>query len=279
MPRQDRFITINGTELHYSDWGDEEAPPVVCVHGLSRVGRDFDPLAAALEDSYRVLCPDVPGRGLSEWAEQPAEEYRGPAIATLLVEFCRELDLAPVRWIGTSMGGSLGISLAADALSDRLSHLVVNDVGPDPPGTDTEGGVDRIIDYLTNPPRFDRLTDLEDYYRNVYESFSAMTASEWRRFTLTSARRTDTGAFTPNYDPRVVEPLLARAQPELWAAWDAIEAEILLLRGTESDILSESTYQEMQARQPAADTLEFDCGHAPALNVPAQIDPIRVFLD
>lgn len=279
MARQDRFITLDGTELHYSEWGPPDAPPVICVHGISRVGRDFDPLASALEDDYRVLCPDMPGRGLSEWANHPAEEYAGSAMTARLVAFCHELELEPVRWIGTSMGGSLGITLAAGALTDRLSHLVVNDVGPDSAGSTTEDGVDRIIEYLSNPPRFDRLTDLQEYYHDVYEPFSAMTDAEWRRFTLTSARRTDTGQLTPNYDPRVVEPLLAGEQPTQWDSWNAIDAEIMILRGTDSDILSQPTFEEMQARQPAAETLEIDCGHAPALNVPEQIDPIRAFLD
>lgn len=279
MTRQDSFITLDGTELHYSEWGQPDAPPVICVHGLSRVGRDFDPLAAALEDEYRVLCPDLPGRGLSEWADHPGEAYTGSAMTALLEAFCNDLARAPVRWIGTSLGGSLGISLAAGALADQVSHLVVNDVGPDPAGADTEGGVERIIDYLSNPPRFERFTGLQAYYRDVYEPFSAMTAAEWRRFTRTSARRTDAGELTPNYDPRVVEPLLAGGQPTLWDAWDAIDADLLILRGRDSDILSQATFEEMQSRQPAAETLEIDCGHAPALNVPEQIDPIRAFLD
>ncbi len=278
MARQDRFITLDGTELHYSEWGSPDAPPVICVHGLSRVGRDFDPLAAALEADYRVLCPDMPGRGLSEWADHPTEAYTGTAMAALLVAFCEELALEPVRWIGTSMGGSLGISLAAGTLADRLSHLVVNDVGPDPAGSTTEGGVDRIIEYLSNPPRFERFTGLQAYYQDVYAPFSAMSDGEWRRFTRTSARRADTGELTPDYDPRVVEPLLAGDQPALWDAWDAIEAEMMILRGTDSDILTHESFAEMQARQPAAETLEIDCGHAPALNVPEQIDPIRTFL-
>ncbi|MFC6963492.1 alpha/beta fold hydrolase [Halocatena marina] len=106
-----RFVTVDGTELHYSEWGDETAPPVVCAHGLSRVGRDFDPIARSLSDTYRVLCPDLPGRGLSEWYGDPAG-YSNQAMVELLTEFCDVLDLESIRWIGTSMGGGLGMALA-----------------------------------------------------------------------------------------------------------------------------------------------------------------------
>ncbi|MFC7046722.1 alpha/beta fold hydrolase [Halobacteriaceae archaeon GCM10025711] len=113
MARSDQFVTVDGTELHYSAWGDEDAPPVVCVHGLSRVGRDFDGLAARLEDEYRLVCPDMPGRGLSEWADFPEAEYSPEAMSALLVAFVDELDIDTMRWVGTSMGGMLGMGLAA----------------------------------------------------------------------------------------------------------------------------------------------------------------------
>jgi pimeloyl-ACP methyl ester carboxylesterase len=282
MPRTDAFVTVDGTELHYSAWGDPDAPPVVCVHGLSRVGRDFDPLAERLEDDYRLLCPDMPGRGLSEWAEEGAAEgvYTGAAMADLCESFCDELGLGELGWVGTSMGGTLGMALAAGPMRDRITHLVLNDVGPAPAADeDAEEGIERIVDYLTDPPTFRRLTGLEAFYRETYDTFSEMTDAEWRTFTVASARRVEGGRFAPAYDPRVVEPLLTEAPGvDPWDTWEAIEAPTLVLWGRHSDILADDTVAEMRERRPEVRTEEYDCGHAPALNVDAQVRPIEEFL-
>ena len=280
MTRTDEFVVAGDTELHYSAWGDADAPPVVCVHGLSRVGRDFDPLARRLADDYRVLCPDVPGRGLSEWADDPESAYTGSALGERCVEFCDALDLDELRWVGTSMGGQLGMGLAAGPLADRITHLVMNDVGP-APGEDEDAaeGIERIVEYLSNPPAYDRLTDLEAFYRDNYDTFSEMSDDEWRRFTVTSARRTEDGQFSPAYDPDVVEPLLTEEQDtDPWAVWEAVDAPTLVLKGEHSDILADATFEEMRERRPDVETETFDCGHAPSLNVPEQNDPIERFL-
>lgn len=280
MGRTDEFLTVDGIEIHYAAWGEADAPPVVCVHGLSRVGRDFDSLARELQDTYRVLCPDMPGRGLSEWAADPDSEYTGTAMAALCVEFVDALGIEDFRWVGTSMGGSLGIELAGGELSDRITHLVLNDVGP--AATDDEEaaeGVERIIEYLTNPPEVERLTELEAFYRETYATFSEMSDREWRAFTLTSSRRTEDGLFTPAYDTRMVRPFVTEPSPiAQWERWDAVHVPTLLLRGVESDILSDETAREMVERRPETAALEFDCGHAPSLNVPNQIEPIREHL-
>lgn len=281
MTRRDRFVTVDGTELHYSEWGAVEDPPVVCVHGLSRVGRDFDPIAEVLADDYRVLCVDMPGRGLSEWAAMPIEDYTGASMTDRCVGFCDQLGLEAIRWIGTSMGGSIGIELAGGDFAVRITHLVLNDVGPAAAEDDAaDGGLDRIIDYLTNPPSFDRLTALEAYYRETYKPFSEMADEEWRRFTTTSYRRNERGEFMPAYDTRVVEPLLTESPPiAQWDRWESIDIPTLVLKGDHSDILADSTFEEMRARRPAIDTRTYDCGHAPALNVRDQIDPIVSLLD
>ena len=276
--RTDEFVTADGVELHYSAWGDPSNPPVVCVHGLSRVGRDFDPLARELDD-YRVLCPDVQGRGLSEWApEEAAEEwYAGSRLARTLEAFFDELGIGEARYVGTSMGGQLGIGLAAGPLEDRITHLVVNDVGPAPADDeDAQEGIDRIVEYLTDPPQFDRLTELEAYYRETYSTFSEMTDDEWRVFTVGSARRTGEGDFAPAYDPRVVEPLLTEERGvDPWAAWEAVDVPTLVLKGERSDILADETFEEMRERRPEIETLVVDSGHAPSLNVSDQVEPVR----
>lgn len=248
---------------------------MVCVHGLSRVGRDFDPLAAALAGDFRVLCPDVPGRGLSEWADDPADYAPEPLLNTL-VGFCDKLDLDALCWIGTSMGGQPGMAAAAGPLRDRVSHLVVNDVGPAP--DEDDGGVERIVKYLSDPPVFDALTGLEEYYRETYASFGDLSDVEWRRFTRTSARRRDDGRFTPDYDPRIVDPLLsADPVPDPWAMWESITANVFVIHGRNSDVLSDATFREMRERRPDTGTLEVNCGHAPALNDAEQIGAVRSF--
>jgi pimeloyl-ACP methyl ester carboxylesterase len=282
MERTDRFVTVEDTEIHYSAWGDETAPPVVCAHGLSRVGRDFDPIARSLADTYRVLCPDMPGRGLSEWADDPATEYTDEAMVRLVVDFCDTLDLDSIRWIGTSMGGGLGMALAGGPLADRITHLVVNDISPDPTNDADTDALGRIVEYVPNPPRVDTVTELEAYYRETYESlFSEMTDEEWRRFTVTSMRRTDDGQVTSAYDPRIIESLTedsSETDADPWEVWEAILADIFIVHGTESGILPPEALDEMLERQPDTEVLDVECGHAPALNVDEQIEPIRDFL-
>lgn len=281
LDRTDEFVVVDDTELHYSAWGDETAPPVVCVHGLSRVGRDFDFLAEELADEYRVLCLDMPGRGLSQWADEGEADdlYTGSRMTELLVGFFDELDLESARYVGTSMGGQLGIALAGGPLRERISHLVINDVGPTPAEDEAaQEGIERIIGYLTDPPSFPRLTGLEAFYRETYATFSPMTDAEWRVFTVGSARRTEDGEFAPAYDPRVVEPLLTEeTDVDPWAVWEAIETPTMVLKGERSDILADATFERMQATRDI-ETHEYDCGHAPSLNVPEQVDPIRRFL-
>lgn len=285
MSRTDRFLTVDGVELHYSVWGDPDDPPVICVHGLSRVGRDFDALAAELEEEYYVVCPDMPGRGWSEWPEDTAA-YTNEAMAERLVGFCDELGSEELRWVGTSMGGGLGIALAGGALADRITHLVVNDVSPDPVSDAEDAALERIVEYVGDPPIVDTVTELEAYYREVYGGrFSAMTDEEWRTFTLTSARRTDDGGVTRAYDPRILEGLAdedddgSEGNPDGWSIWEGIDAELMVVHGVDSEILPTPVYEEMLARRPDAESVEVDSGHAPMLNTPEQIEPIVEFLD
>jgi pimeloyl-ACP methyl ester carboxylesterase len=280
--RTDRFVTIDGIEHHYSDWGDESAPPVVCAHGLSRVGRDFDSIARRLADTYHVLCPDMPGRGLSEWGDDPATEYTNAAMIERCVGFCDALDLDSIRWVGTSMGGALGMALAGGPLAERISHLVVNDISPDPTTDADEDALGRIVEYVPNPPVVDTVTELETYYRETYEPFfSAMSEEEWRRFTVTSARRTDDGRITPTHDPQIVESVTAEedSTPDPWEVWEGIPANVFIIHGTESGILPHDAFERMCELQPDAETLAVDSGHAPALNVEKQIEPIREFFE
>jgi pimeloyl-ACP methyl ester carboxylesterase len=282
MTRRDAFTTVDGFEIHYSEWGEPSDPTVLCVHGLSRVGRDFDPLAAALAADYHLVCPDMPGRGLSEWADDPAEWYTNEAMLELLVALVDRLDVESLRYVGTSMGGGLGIALAGGPLANVISHLVVNDVSPDPAAGADQEAIDRIAEYVPNPPTVETLTELEAYLKELYEGrFSQMTEQEWRRLTLTAARRTDDGGFTPGYDPRIAVGLeddeATGDETDPWDLWAGLDSEILILRGVDSGILPTAPYERMLELQPEAATVEVDCGHAPSLNTDEQIEPIRDF--
>ena len=277
MARRDEFVTVDGIEIHYSAWGDSTDPTVLCVHGLSRNGRDFDPLARELQDDYHVICPDMPGRGWSEWADDPEERYTNAALVETLIGFCDALELDTFRYVGTSMGGGLGMALAGGPLADRIERLVVNDVPPNPEEDAEPEAMGRIVEYVPNPPTVGTLSELEAYFRDLYEGrFSEMSDDEYRRLTMTSARRTGDGDFAPAYDPAI---LVSGEDdgPDPWDVWAAIDVPILLFRGIDSDILPADAYQRMLEVQPDAETVEIDCGHAPALNTPEQIEPIRGF--
>ena len=276
--RRDGLVDVDGTEIHYSAWGDRDADPVVCVHGFSRTGRDFDDLAAALADDYRVLCPDVPGRGMSEWSQSPETDYTAAALAGAIEGFVDAVGLDAMRWVGTSMGGAMGIRLAGTTLRDRITHLVLNDIGPGPVEDEGErGGTERIGDYLANPPRVRTLSALEAYFRDVYGANKPN--ADLRRLALTSARRTDDGDWTPNYDPEIVAVRFDDPEPrDLWDEWEAVRADPLILRGAESDVLSGAELAEMTRRRDA-EVVEYPgIGHAPSLASPEQIAAVSDFL-
>lgn len=276
--RTDRFATVDGTEIHYSEWGDRSDPPVVCVHGFSRTGRDFDDLAHALSAEYWVVCPDVPGRGLSQWSQTPEEDYTSDALAAAITGFADEIGIDEMRWVGTSMGGAMGIRLASGALRDRITHLVLNDIGPGPvaPDPDREAG-ERISSYLSNPPTVRTLGELEAYFQQIYGGNKPN--ADIRRLTVTSARRTDDGHWTPNYDPDIVSVRFGDGEPrDLWDEWDRLTAEILVLRGEESDVLSTAELDTMADRTDCAVIEYAGVGHAPSLATAEQIDDVTGFL-
>lgn len=277
--RTDQFVSVNERELHYSEWGEAKSSVVLCLHGFSRVGRDFDPLAKRLADEFRVICPDMPGRGLSEWSQNPKRDYTVSSYVDIVAGLCDVVDISPKTIIGTSMGGILTLQLAAHQISEEVTHIVLNDSGP-AKLQKTEDGIERIISYLSDQPTFDTVMELKAYYQDIYDTFSPMTAAEWNRFTITSARRTDDGKLTPNYDPRAVEPYFsARDQYELWDEWNTIDANALVLRGEHSDILTKELLNRMIEEKPSCETIEVSgCGHVPSLNVGEQIEPIVSFL-
>ncbi|KRC73553.1 hydrolase [Achromobacter sp. Root83] len=271
-----RYLRCAGRELHYTEWGDADAPTIIMWHGLARTGRDFDDLAQALADDYRIICPDTIGRGLSQWSPAPLAEYRLDFYAALARALLDGLALERVRWVGTSMGGAIGMHAAANTLQGRISHLVVNDIGPELP----RPAIERIVAYAGNPPAFDTVTELEDWLRAAYKPYGWQSDEQWRRMAETSVRRLPDGRVTTHYDPAIVGQFSHHpCDYDRWSGYDSLRMPLLLLRGADSDLLLPEVAQAMTERGPRAQRIDFpDCGHAPALNVPPQIEAIRQFL-
>lgn len=267
---------LAGFEVHVVEWGVGHPETVVLWHGLARTSRDFDPLAKVLAKTWHVLAVDTIGRGLSQWARDPVADYCLAVYERIVLGLLERFGVMVPRWVGTSMGGALGIRLAGGALQDRISHLVVNDIGPELPAA----AVERILTYVSAPPTFDTIAELEAWLRQVYAPYGFLPADQWRRMALTSARRTGDGRVTLHYDPRITDQF--RHHPDdydQWDAWEAIAAKTLLLRGAQSDLLVPAVARRMAETGPRPGVLDVaGTGHAPALNVPGQIDPVIAFL-
>ena len=277
MSFRSRYLTCEDREIHFTEWGAGNAETVIAWHGLARTGRDMDEIAAHLAPRYRVICPDTIGRGLSQWSPHAEKEYCLDFYGQLAVSLADQLGLSTFHWLGTSMGGALGIHLAAGPLRGRIRRLVLNDIGPKL----GESAVQRIRSYAGNPAQFDRLSELEGYFRTIYKPYGWLSDEQWRRLTETSARRTAEGKVTPHYDPKMV--LQFECHPDdydQWDEWDAIDVPTLCLRGETSDLLLADVAEEMRKRGPRAVVVTIPgCGHAPALNVPEQFGLVERFLN
>lgn len=273
-----RYLTLSGRNVHLLDWGRVDAPAVILWHGFARNAHDFANLADALSNRYRLLAVDTIGRGLSEWSPDPDAEYTVPFYARQAVELFEQLKIGTARWVGTSMGGLIGMAVAATALKDRITHLVLNDVGP----AIVPGAVSRILTYAGAPPAFATLPELEQYFRTIYAPFGIASDAGWRRLAETSARRLPDGRLTPHYDPQIAAVLgrqAAAVTGDAWPLYDQITARTLLLRGAVSDLLTDDTAAEMTRRGPKARRIDMPgIGHAPALDSPDQIALIAEFL-
>jgi pimeloyl-ACP methyl ester carboxylesterase len=263
--------------VSYYEWGDpRNERVVVCVHALTRCARDFDAFAAALANEFRVVCPDLPGRGDSDWLRTPAE-YVTPTYVNDMVTLIARLDVATVHWVGTSLGGIVGMALASQAGSP-ITRLVVNDVGP----AITAASIARMRSYVGKAPPFATFDEAERYVRNVSAPFGRHTDAEWRSLTANGVRRQADGTFRVHYDPAIAVPFAALdtgADVETWPIWDAIECATLVLRGADSDLLAHDTAIAMTQRGPRAKLVEFaDIGHAPTLMHADQIAVVREFL-
>jgi pimeloyl-ACP methyl ester carboxylesterase len=252
------------------------AEPVIAWHGLARTGRDMDPIAARLSARHRVICPDTIGRGLSQWSSDPAREYCLAFYERLAAELLDQLGIRSCLWLGTSMGGAIGLRAAAGALRGRIRRLVLNDIGPELAAP----AVDRIRTYAGSPPAFATMGELEGYFRTVYRPYGWLPDAQWRALAETSARRLPDGRLTPHYDPAMVLQFEHHPDDYLqWSAWDALDLPVLVLRGESSDLLLPEVAEAMRTRGPRAVVATIPgCGHAPALNTPEQFALVERFL-
>ena len=274
---------LDGSGLHrmaYWEWGDPaNRRLLVCVHGLSRQGRDFDTLARDLCSVYRVVCPDVVGRGRSDFLADPMG-YQIPAYVADMVTLLARLDATTVHWIGTSMGGLIGMGLAS-LPQTPISRLVLNDVGP----TIEPSAIARIGSYLGAPIEWQSVDEAADYLLGISKGFGPHSREQWLALTRPMLKPSGAG-FKPHYDPAIAVPFKA-VTPEraaagealLWKSYDAIRCPTLLLRGAASDLLTRETAKAMGQRGPRAALREFaGVGHAPTLIDPEQVAAVREFL-
>lgn len=278
------YLRCAGFEIHYTQWGEDSAPAVIAWHGLARTGRDMDELAEHLSGRYRVICPDTIGRGLSQWSQQPAQDYCLESYARIAASLLDQLKLDRVHWVGTSMGGAIGTVCASGIfqpqLRGRIACLVLNDNAPEL----ANSAITRIREYAGNPPAFATVLELEAFFRQVYKPYGWLSDDQWRRLTETSTRRLPDGRVTPHYDPAMVSQFTCHPNDYLiWSHYDALDLPVLCLRGAQSDLVEPGTVAAMQGRGPGArgqlQVVEVPgCGHAPALNVPEQLSWVDAFL-
>jgi pimeloyl-ACP methyl ester carboxylesterase len=279
--RADDFLSISRQHFHriaYTEWGDPASERVVvCVHGLSRQGRDFDFLAQALAaEGYRVVCPDLVGRGRSGRLADP-DDYALPQYAVDMTMLIARLGAREVDWIGTSLGGLTGMVLAGMPEAP-IRRLVINDIGPYLPWA----ALRRIGDNVREAPReFPDMAAAEVYFREVHAPFGDLTDRQWRHLTEHSVERGSDGQLHMLFDPGIGEAFRPGRvyNVSMWGYWDAIRCPVLVLRGAWSDLLLADTAEEMAVRGPCAEVVEIEgCGHAPALMDDGQIGIIAEWL-
>jgi pimeloyl-ACP methyl ester carboxylesterase len=279
--RENSVLCLGPHGLHrmaYTEWGDPGNPRVlICVHGLTRNGRDFDVLANALASDYRVVCPDVAGRGRSDRLPFP-DDYALPIYANDMFTLVARLGVDSVHWLGTSMGGLIGMFISS-LPGSPIKRMVLNDVGP----VIGVEALQRIGEYLGKAPDFAGLAEAEAYVRQVCAPFGALTDSQWRFMTVVGTRPTPDGRLEMNYDRAIAQPYqkayLEAKEISLWPMYDAIRCPTLVLRGADSDILGHDTASEMTTRGPKARLVEVPAvGHAPMFLEESQVRIVQDFL-
>lgn len=278
--RERNVQCVSPSGLHrmaYAEWGEADNPRVlVCAHGLTRSGRDFDYLAQEMATHYRVVCPDVVGRGNSAWLKDPAG-YAMPQYVADMVTLIARLNVNSVHWLGTSMGGLMGMVLAS-LENTPVTRLVINDVGP----VITAESVQRIADYVGHDPTWASFDEAVAYVKVISAPFGPLTEDDWRSLTRHTVRQRPDGRWGFAYDPRIAEPFkntFSGQAVDLWPIYERIACPTLVLRGADSDLLSRETWQQMGERGPKAQLAEVPgVGHAPMFLSQEQVAIVRDFL-
>jgi pimeloyl-ACP methyl ester carboxylesterase len=266
--------------MAYKEWGDADNPHVlVCVHGLTRISDDFSTLAQELAPHYRIVAPDIPGRGKSDWFPDPVL-YAVPNYVTACVTLLARINAEKVDWLGTSMGGLVGICLSA-LKGSPIRKLIINDVGPN---IEFEA-LKRLGTYVGKRVRFNSLDEACQFIKTISAPFGPHTDEQWMELTR-NVMIEELGEFRPHYDPKIgaafqaVTPEMTKtAEAAMWPAYDAIKAETLVIRGQESDLLTRETALAMTDRGPRAQLVEIEgVGHAPTFMNSEQINIVKNFL-
>ena len=263
--------------VDYSEWGDPDNPRVLfCVHGLTRNGRDFDALADALCRDYRVICPDVVGRGTSEWLVHKTD-YGYPLYLSDMAALVARSGAESIDWVGTSMGGIIGMMLAAQS-GTPVRRLVLNDVGSQVP----IAGLQRLASYVGKPVAFASVEEAERYFRTVHAEFGTLTDPQWRHMAVHGVRKWPDGKYRLLYDPAIAGMFAGPAlgDIDLSLIWNGVHCPTLLIRGAQSGLLLPHTVALMRFAHPDLRVHEVpDCGHAPSLMPADQIAVVRDFLN
>lgn len=270
------LVRVEQLEVAVRIWHPEAPRTVVAWHGLARHGGDFEDFARALGPGWRVIAPDTPGRGLSGWPLFPAHDYLYARYTALAIALLDHFELDSVPWVGTSMGGLLGMRLAAEpATAARIERLVLNDIGPEL----EPAGLAEIATYFGRPHRFAHFSALEAELRDHYAGFGLESDAAWREMALGSARRLPDGSWSFHFDPRIAEQFAHDPPRDLWADWRALSCPLMVIRGADSPLLGAGAVERMAEAQPRLVALEAPgCGHAPMLDRPEQVEPLRAFL-
>jgi pimeloyl-ACP methyl ester carboxylesterase len=281
MPaRQIKYLSQLASRPHnvfYKEWGNEDNSNVLlCVHGLSRNSGDFDVLSSKLEDAYRVVCPDMPGRGQSDWL--PQADYQFPLYVAEVMAIIARLGVQKVDWLGTSMGAVIGMLLASQP-NTPIRKLVLNDAGP----FASRQMQINIAANLGNDERFKTFDEVTEYFKNIYASWGKITQEQWVNVAQQSSRKLEDGTYALAYDPGIVASLKGNLDAvqdvSLWPLFEAIQIPILVLHGTESTVLPTEIAEEMKRRNKNVELVDFPgIGHAPSLMEDHQIKLIRNWL-
>ena len=262
-------------QLAYHDWQvGTPQKTIVCVHGLTRNGRDFDFFAQECLREYRILCPDIAGRGRSSWLKNKSWYHYGTYVADMLY-FFDKLQLQDVYWVGTSMGGLIGMVLAA-TYPEYIKKLVMNDIGPFIP----ESALKRLGEYVGKEVSFEKYVDAEKYIKTILAPWGVTDRIQWRNITENSFNK-NTGQYVPNYDPEIRQAFFSvQGDLDMWDLWAQVKCPVLVLRGAMSDLLTSATAARMQSSRAGVEVIEFpNIGHAPSLMPREQILKVKEWLD